>query len=189
MQALTGSRSTACLTGWSVRGWPIVLSMRCGFFATASQQGMRLCTRPMPTSAATTAAESIASKTSLLQAPLCLLVSLAEPWNFVSAATVHDASISALTTNRRAHRYNIRLFLERGTPLSHKSDRALNKAPRRKQRGISGALQTAGFQPAFAPRVRGIQPEEIKTSLITMPKILLLASNSVRRTINPVLGA
>jgi len=41
-----------------------------------------------------------------------------------------------------------------------------NKAPRRKQRGINCALQSAGFQPAFAPRGRGIKPAEIKTSLL-----------------------
>ena len=37
-----------------------------------------------------------------------------------------------------------------------------NKAPRRKQRGIKSALQTAGFQPAFAPRGEELNPEEIK---------------------------
>jgi len=37
-----------------------------------------------------------------------------------------------------------------------------NKAPRRKQRGIKCALQTAGFQPAFAPRGEELNPEEIK---------------------------
>ncbi len=39
-----------------------------------------------------------------------------------------------------------------------------NKAPRRKQRGIKSALQTAGFQPAFAPRSKELNPEEIKIS-------------------------
>ena len=39
---------------------------------------------------------------------------------------------------------------------------AANKAPRRKQRGIKSALQTAGFQPAFAPRGEELKPEEIK---------------------------
>ncbi len=38
----------------------------------------------------------------------------------------------------------------------------INKAPRRKQRGIKSALQTAGFQPAFAPRGEELNPEEIK---------------------------
>ena len=38
----------------------------------------------------------------------------------------------------------------------------LNKAPRRKQQGIKSALQTAGFQPAFAPRGVELNPEEIK---------------------------
>ncbi|WMJ08630.1 hypothetical protein [Nitrosomonas sp. sh817] len=38
---------------------------------------------------------------------------------------------------------------------------AENKAPRRKQRGIKSALQTAGFQPAFAPRGEELNPEEI----------------------------
>jgi len=37
-----------------------------------------------------------------------------------------------------------------------------NKAPRRKQRGINFALQSAGFQPAFAPRGGELNPEEIK---------------------------
>jgi len=37
-----------------------------------------------------------------------------------------------------------------------------NKAPRRKQLGIKGAFQTAGFQPAFAPREQRIQPEDIQ---------------------------
>ncbi|SNX58603.1 hypothetical protein SAMN06296273_0065 [Nitrosomonas ureae] len=40
-----------------------------------------------------------------------------------------------------------------------------NKAPRRKQRGINCALQSAGFQPAFAPRGRGIKPAEIKLKM------------------------
>jgi len=39
-----------------------------------------------------------------------------------------------------------------------------NKAPRRKQRDIKSALQTAGFQPAFAPRGEELNPEEIKNS-------------------------
>ncbi|MBY0485047.1 hypothetical protein [Nitrosomonas sp.] len=38
----------------------------------------------------------------------------------------------------------------------------LNKAPRRKQQGIKIALQTAGFQPALAPRGEELNPEEIK---------------------------
>ncbi len=37
-----------------------------------------------------------------------------------------------------------------------------NKEPRRKQRGINFALQSAGFQPAFAPRGRELNPEENK---------------------------
>ncbi|SNX58922.1 hypothetical protein SAMN06296273_0381 [Nitrosomonas ureae] len=41
-----------------------------------------------------------------------------------------------------------------------------NKAPRRKQRGINCALQSAGFQPAFAPRGRGIKPAEIKLDVL-----------------------
>ncbi len=41
-------------------------------------------------------------------------------------------------------------------------DGSYNKAPRRKQRGIKSALQTAGFQPAFAPRGEELNPEEIK---------------------------
>ncbi len=45
-----------------------------------------------------------------------------------------------------------------------------NKAPRRKQRGINFALQSAGFQPAFAPRGGELNPEEInigETSVIS----------------------
>jgi len=45
----------------------------------------------------------------------------------------------------------------------------LNKSPRRKQRGINCALQSAGFQPAFAPRGRGIKPAEIKKLARTSP--------------------
>ncbi|WP_146059767.1 hypothetical protein [Nitrosomonas ureae] len=41
----------------------------------------------------------------------------------------------------------------------------INKAPRRKQRGINFALQSAGFQPAFAPRGGELNPEEIKIML------------------------
>jgi hypothetical protein len=33
-----------------------------------------------------------------------------------------------------------------------------NKAPRRKQRGINFALQSAGLQPAFAPRGGELNP-------------------------------
>jgi len=41
----------------------------------------------------------------------------------------------------------------------------VNKAPRRKQRGIKNALQTAGFQPALAPRGEELNPEEIKVKI------------------------
>lgn len=34
-----------------------------------------------------------------------------------------------------------------------------NKTPRYKQRGIKSALQAAGFQPAFAPRVEELDPK------------------------------
>jgi hypothetical protein len=37
----------------------------------------------------------------------------------------------------------------------------LNKAPRRKRRGIKCALQAAGFQPAYAPRGEKLNPVEI----------------------------
>lgn len=39
----------------------------------------------------------------------------------------------------------------------------INKATRRKQRGISCALQSGGFQPAFASRGRGIESAEINS--------------------------
>ncbi len=45
---------------------------------------------------------------------------------------------------------------------------ALNKAPRRKQRGINYALQSAGFQPAFAPRGGELNPEEIKLRTVQL---------------------
>ncbi|MDP2225542.1 hypothetical protein [Nitrosomonas sp.] len=41
----------------------------------------------------------------------------------------------------------------------------LNKAPRRKQRGIKSALQAAGFQPAFAPRSKELNPKEIQARI------------------------
>jgi|CXWL01.1.fsa_nt_gi hypothetical protein len=37
-----------------------------------------------------------------------------------------------------------------------------NKAPRRKRRGIKYALQTAGFQPACAPRGEELNPKRLK---------------------------
>ncbi len=51
-----------------------------------------------------------------------------------------------------------------GCPTVYSSTEA-NKAPRRKQLGIKSALQTAGSQPAFAPRGEELNPEEIKTIL------------------------
>ena len=47
----------------------------------------------------------------------------------------------------------------------------LNKAPRRKQRGIKSALQAAGLQPAFVPRDEELNPEEIKKG--TLGKVRL----------------
>lgn len=46
--------------------------------------------------------------------------------------------------------------------VRHQQKYRRNKAPRRKQRGIKSALQTVGFQPAFAPRGEELNPEEIK---------------------------
>ncbi len=46
-----------------------------------------------------------------------------------------------------------------------------NKASRRKQRGIKSALQTVGFQPAFAPRSEELNPEEIKRDLYKIQRI------------------
>ena len=43
------------------------------------------------------------------------------------------------------------------------SGKFINKAPRRKQRGINYALQSAGFQPAFASRDGELDPGEIKS--------------------------
>lgn len=38
----------------------------------------------------------------------------------------------------------------------------LNKAPRRKRRGIKCALQAEGFQPAYAPRGEELNPKRLK---------------------------
>jgi len=41
-----------------------------------------------------------------------------------------------------------------------------NKAPRRKQRSINCALQSAGFQPAFAPMGGELNPHRLKDFVI-----------------------
>ncbi len=46
-------------------------------------------------------------------------------------------------------------------PLDLPDPAEANKAPRRKQRGINCALQSAGFQPAFAPRGGELNPQRL----------------------------
>ncbi len=50
------------------------------------------------------------------------------------------------------HNLDIELLKETGFHGRLSICMLLNKAPRRKQRGICCYLQSAGFQPAFAPR-------------------------------------
>jgi hypothetical protein len=58
-----------------------------------------------------------------------------------------------------------------------------NKAPRRKQRGINYALQSAGFQPAFAPRDGELNPQRLNLS----PTVSNVAEQDLLKSINDLL--
>jgi len=63
-----------------------------------------------------------------------------------------------------------------------------NKAPRRKRRGIKCALQTAGFQPAYAPRGEELNPIEINDTVDFLIKELEATRKDAKRQPNTTLN-
>ncbi len=63
----------------------------------------------------------------------------------------------------------------------------LNKAPRRKQRGINCAFQSTDFQPAFVPRGEELNPQRLKNLVInTTLKIFKLSLKKLMSKIKTV---